>query len=120
MSSNSDGVLEVFEGLKEDLNQAIVLGENLTLLQDIRAKSLLGQLVPELMDLAETYKNEMTGPERKQLVLDAVWVLYKTVDPNIPLIPEPFETKLERIVVRRATEAAIEAAIIMGKLMGRF
>jgi hypothetical protein len=78
---------------------------------------ILGTVVPSVMDLAKTMEGK-SGEERKQFAVDCIWTIYKYYDPNIPLLPEPFETKLEKVVVERVAEAAIEAVYKFGKKQG--
>ncbi len=74
----------------------------------------IGEVVPELMDVARAFKAE-TGAEKKQFVVDSVVTIYFYYNPNLPWIPEPFETKLEKWIVPKLAEAAIEAAYKVGK-----
>jgi len=74
----------------------------------------IGEVVPEFMDVARAFKEE-TGAEKKQFVIDAVVTTYFYYNPNLPWIPEPFETALEKWIVPKLAEAAIEAAYKLGK-----
>jgi len=127
-----NAIYETVGDLQDDLLQAALVQNNLTLVKEIGRKAdldqglewkdvagILGKLVPELMDVATTFK-ELEGQAKREFVVDCLWVLYKTIDPNIPWIPEPMETKLERLVVTRLGEAAVEAAYTLGKMVGRF
>ena len=55
--------------------------------------------------------------ENREFVVDAIWVIYKHYDPNIPWIPEWIENKLEQVVVGKLAEAAVEAAYKMYQKM---
>ena len=79
--------------------------------------AFIGEVVPEFMDVAKMFKEE-TGEQRKQFVIDAVVATYFYYDPNIPWIPEPFESKIEAWAVPKLAEAAIEAAYKIGKKRG--
>ena len=73
------------------------------------AGKVLGKVVPDLMDVAATLEGT-SGVEKRQFVVDAIWIIYKHYDPNIPWIPEWIENKLEQVVVGKLAEAAVEAA----------
>lgn len=77
----------------------------------------VGEVVPSLMDIAKEFK-DASGAEKKQFVVDAVVTIYYYYDPNLPWIPEPFETKLEEWIVPRLAEASVEAAYKFGKKRG--
>lgn len=79
--------------------------------------TFIGTVVPEFMDVARAFKEE-TGEEKKQFVVDAVVATYFYYNPNLPWIPEPFETALEKWVVPKLAEAAIEAAYRLGAKRG--
>lgn len=50
----------------------------------------------------------VTGAEKKQLVMSAVRDIYKRVSPDIPLIPEPFETWLEDLLLDKVLDVFVE------------
>ncbi len=79
--------------------------------------SFIGEVVPELMEVARAFKEE-TGEDKKQFVVDAVTAIYFYYDPDLPWIPEWIETKLEKWVVPQLASAAIEAAYKLGKKRG--
>ena len=91
-------------GLLEDLDEIFSDG-----LQWDDVGKVLGQVVPELMEIADSLEGK-TGAEKREFVSDAIWVIYKHYDPNIPWIPEWIENKLEQVVVGKLAEAAVEAA----------
>jgi hypothetical protein len=72
------------------------------------AATVLGAAIPELMKLADTFPDK-TGAEKKQFVVDTVWVIYSHYNPDIPWVPEFVENKLEEIAVPKMAEFAIEA-----------
>lgn len=78
---------------------------------------ILGRVVPGLMELASSLSGK-SGAEKQEFVVDACWTIYKYYDPNIPLLPEPWETKLERAVVTRVAAAAVEAVYTFGLKRG--
>jgi hypothetical protein len=78
---------------------------------------LIGEVVPDLMNVAKAFKEE-TGPEKKAFVVDAVTTIYFYYDPDLPWIPEWIETKLEKWVVPQLASAAVEAAYKLGKKKG--
>ena len=125
-------LLEVIESIKDDLSDVDAvkqsLPEVLVVVEDVKelfadgfqwsdVGGFLGKVVPGLMDISKSLKGK-TGDEKREYVVDACWTIYKVFDPNIPWLPEPFETKLERVVVRRVAEAAVEAVYEFGKKKG--
>jgi hypothetical protein len=77
----------------------------------------LGKVVGPFMTLASTI-NDFTGEQKKQFVVDAVWLTYKTVDGypdgtknniNVPLLIGGLETKFERKIVTFAAEWAVNS-----------
>ena len=50
----------------------------------------------------------VTGAEKKQMVISTVKDIYKKVNPDIPYIPEPFETMLENIMLEQALNQFID------------
>ncbi|MDH5543398.1 MAG: hypothetical protein OEY64_10605 [Nitrospinota bacterium] len=53
----------------------------------------------------------ITGKQKKEAVKNAVVKAYKTVDPNIPWIPEPFETLLEDMLLDKTLDAFIDSIV---------
>lgn len=117
---------------EKDLNNRVTMEQSLQRIEELIAsmKGLLddgfqwkdvanaiGMVVPGLMKIAEDLEDK-TGEEKKAFVVDAVWVIYKTVDPNIPWIPEPFETQIEFTIVNEVTSGAVEAVYLFGKKLG--
>ena len=60
-----------------------------------------------LMEAVEQLRG-VTGAEKKQLVMSAVRDIYKRVSPDIPLIPEPFETWLEDLLLDKVLDVFVE------------
>ena len=60
--------------------------------------------------LVEAVENvqDISGAQKKEVVLSTVKDIYKTVDPNIPWVPEPFETWIEDFLLDRALDAFID------------
>jgi hypothetical protein len=60
--------------------------------------------------LVEAVENvqEISGAQKKEVVLSTVKDIYKTVDPDIPWVPEPFETWIEDFLLDRALDAFID------------
>lgn len=76
---------------------------------------IIGSVVPGLMDVAN-YLSEKSGKEKKEYVVDVVWVIYESIDPNIPWLPDFIEKYVERSAIRSITEAAVEAVYKVGKV----
>ena len=125
-------IVEVIASVKEDLSNAELVEEKVpeieAVVKDVQeifedgfqwadVGAILGQVVPGLMDIAKTVEGK-TGAEKKEFVVDCVWTLYKVFDPDIPYVPEFIENKLEKLVVHKATEMAVEAVCSYAKKKG--
>ncbi len=53
----------------------------------------------------------LTGEEKKEVVVSSVKEIYKKVNPDIPMIPEPFETLAEDIILDKALNKFIDAVV---------
>lgn len=126
---NSDGKLEngalllkhseEFSKMAADVAEAIKDGF------DFSDLSLLAKLVPEIMEIAAKIEGA-SGEDKKSFVIDAVWLIYHSVDTGpdgkynrlkIPFLGwlsflgiSAAEEKVERFILKVATEFAIEAA----------
>jgi hypothetical protein len=88
---------------------------------------VLGALVPDIMKIADELESA-PGTQKKQFVVDAVWVIYHSVDtgpdgkhnrihvPGLSWLSKfgisAPEEKVERYVLKLATEMAVEAAYV--------
>lgn len=70
----------------------------------------LGKIVCQLVAIAESLEGK-TGEEKAKFVEDAVWVVYKYYDPNIPYVPEFIERRIEPILVRNGARIGLEAVL---------
>ena len=77
----------------------------------------LGECVAPIMKLASGF-DELEGQDRKDFVIEVVWLAYKTVDGypdgtknnvNLPWIGGAFETKVEKTVIKFAASFAVDA-----------
>ena len=62
----------------------------------------------------------ISGPQKKEVVLSAVKDIYKKVNPDIPWIPEPFETMMEDIMMDKALSAFVDFIVDKYKDKGLF
>jgi hypothetical protein len=62
----------------------------------------------------------ISGAQKKEVVMSAVKDIYKKVNPDIPWIPEPFETLLEDIVIDKALSAFVDFIVEKYKDKGLF
>lgn len=53
----------------------------------------------------------ISGPQKKEVVMSAVKDIYNRVNPDIPWIPEPFETMIEDIMLDKALGAFIDFVV---------
>jgi len=78
---------------------------------------VLGEIVPDVMRIVDKFPN-LTNAEKHELVVDALWVIYKTIDKypgdanniNIPILFGGFEEKAEYFMIKVAIGTAIKAA----------
>jgi hypothetical protein len=62
----------------------------------------------------------ISGPQKKAVVVSAVKDIYKKVNPDIPWIPEPFETMLEDIMMDKALGAFVDFIVAKYRDKGLF
>jgi hypothetical protein len=62
----------------------------------------------------------VSGPQKKEVVMSAVKDIYRKVNPDIPWIPEPFESMLEDIMIDKALGAFIDFIVDNYKKAGIF
>lgn len=62
----------------------------------------------------------ISGPQKKEAVMSAVKDIYKKINPDIPWIPEPFETLLEDIMIDKALSAFVDFLVEKYKDKGFF
>jgi hypothetical protein len=62
----------------------------------------------------------ISGEQKKAVVVSTVKNIYKKGNPNVPYIPEPFETMLEDIMIDKALDAFIDFIVDKYKSKGIF
>jgi hypothetical protein len=62
----------------------------------------------------------ISGAQKKEVVMSAVKDIYKKVNPDIPWIPEPFETMAEDIMIDKALGAFVDFIVDKYKDKGLF
>jgi hypothetical protein len=62
----------------------------------------------------------ISGLQKKEAVMSAVKDIYKKINPNIPWVPEPFETMLEDIMMDNALSAFVDFIVDKYKDKGLF
>lgn len=92
---------EVVESFKEYQKDGFNLGEIAKFVFEAGTK---------LMEAVESVE-DITGAQKKEVVKSAIKDVYKKVDPDIPWIPEPFETMLENILLDKALDAFIDVIV---------
>lgn len=78
--------------------------------------TVIGELVGPIMALASGF-DDYEGLSKKQFVVEAVWLIYKTIDTypgnrnnvDVPYLIGPFERKFERAVIGFAAGMAVDA-----------
>jgi len=62
----------------------------------------------------------ISGEQKKEVVISTVKEIYKRVNPDIPLIPEPFETLIEDVMLDKALDVFIDFIVSKYKDKGIF
>lgn len=62
----------------------------------------------------------VSGAQKKEVVMSAVKDIYKKVNPDIPWIPEPFETMIEDIMLDKALDTFVDFLVDKYKEKGIF
>ena len=62
----------------------------------------------------------VSGPQKKEAVMSAVKDIYKKVNPDIPWVPEPFETMIEDTIMDKALSAFVDFIVAKYKDKGIF
>ena len=110
-----DENLDAVVSIVEDVHDALADG------LQWHALRTLASVVDDLYELAEEMEG-MSNPEKAKFVENAVFVIYKFYDPDIPGVPEfmGLEDRLERAVIPKAAHFALEAVIaVRNKLRDR-
>ena len=63
-----------------------------------------------LIDAVDDFQ-DITGPEKKEVVVSTVKEIYQEISPDIPVIPEPFETWVENFMLDRVLPGFIDAQV---------
>ncbi len=124
-------VLSSFGLLEDDLNHSDIIKPHLSKLSEIAQKVVdqlkdgfqwhdimsLGVIIPDVMKIASEI--EITGAEKRNFVIEAVWIIYHSIDTgpdgkanriNLPLVFGSLEERIEKAIFKIATEFAINAA----------
>ena len=62
----------------------------------------------------------ISGEQKKEVVVSSVKEIYKKVGPDIPYIPEPFETWMENLLLEKALSGFIDFIVSKYKEKGIF
>jgi hypothetical protein len=62
----------------------------------------------------------ISGEQKKAVVVSTVKDIYKKVNPDVPYIPEPFETMMEDIMIDKALSAFIDFIVDKYRSKGIF
>ena len=86
------------------------------------AFSLLMSLIDELSNLVETAQTamELDGEGKKAFVCECVTLSYLEIDPNLPFIPEPLETIIEKWTFKHVVPAVIDWLVDRKNTQGEF
>ena len=103
---------EIKEEIKEDIDEVVVS------FKDYQKDGFnLGEIAKfvfeagtKLMEAVESVQ-DITGAQKKEVVKSTIKDIYKKIDPDIPWIPEPFETMLENILLDKALDAFIDVIV---------
>ncbi len=62
----------------------------------------------------------ISGPQKKEVVMSSIKEIYKKVNPDIPLLPEPLETMVEDMMLDKALDTFIDFIVSKYKDKGIF
>lgn len=108
----SKSVDEVKQEIKEDIDELYQLFENykkdgFTVTEIVRFAFEAGTKLIETVDVVK----DISGAQKKKVVLSTVGDIYRKVNPDIPWIPEPFETMLENLVLDKVLDAFVDYTV---------
>lgn len=92
-------------------------------------KPTVGQIIKFVMDnvgICVEFAQEATksisglGEQKKKFVCDTIRTIYKEANPNLPYIPEPFETMLENFLLNHVVPVMIDWIVAKYKEKGIF
>jgi len=114
-------VAEIRTEIESDINKVINTFE--TYKEDGFTISEVAKFVfeagTELVEAVEDVEG-LTGAQKKEFVQITVKDIYKEVNPDIPWIPEPFETMLENILLDQSLDKFIDFIVKRYKKKGVF
>jgi len=73
----------------------------------------------QLVEAVENVQG-ISGKEKKEVVISTAKEIYKNVNPDIPLIPEPFETWMENLLLDKVLDEFIDFIVAKYKEKGIF
>ncbi len=111
-------------GLPEELevremeNELYAISEQVkAIVTDFSVSKLIGILPDLIIDAAALYEKVepklTTGTDRKQFITNVVRYAYRKNDPDLPVVPEPFETIIEEMILNAVP-------ILLDKLEAKF
>ena len=62
----------------------------------------------EIFPIEMRAREGIPGTQKKEVVMSTVKEIYKEVNPDLPWIPEPFESMIENLFLEKALDAFID------------
>lgn len=101
---------ELIEGFKEHKKDGFTLFEISKFTFDTGSR---------LVEAVENVEG-IPGTQKKEVVMSTVKEIYKEVNPDLPWIPEPFESMIENVFLEKALDAFIDFIVAKYKEMKIF
>ena len=104
--------------LREIENELYVLSEQVkAIVTDFSVSKLIGILPDLIIDAAALYEKVepklATGTDRKDFITKVIRYAYRKNDPDLPFVPEPFETIIEEMILNAVP-------VLLDKLEAKF
>ena len=80
----------------------------------------LFEVAGELIEVVEAAQDITKGSDKEQIVCELLKYVYDEVNPNIPWVPEPIESKLEDWLFTHAIPAFIRYLVAKYNSLGHF
>ncbi len=102
-------VEEIKKEIKEDIDELVASFEKYKEegFQFTEIAQFTFEVGTRLVEAVENVQG-ISGEQKKEVVMSTVKQIYQRVNPDIPLIPEPFETLIEDIMLDRALDVFID------------
>lgn len=112
-SSDVQQIQERVESTIDSLRDRLATIEDAFRSEGFDVTALLGFVFRAGLDLTRAVQQvqDLTPEQRREAVIITVQDLYEEIDPDIPWVPEPFESQIESLILSHAVPAAIDELI---------